>query len=471
MRLHPTVAVFAMLLSLISAAQSEEWLRDDMSDDALYLLRTSNLSVEKANAAQLPGSIGGSTQWIASKGDGPAYVVYFVPGRIHEVEIDTHRLAGAAGDFNVAVSTDGRLYQPLNTGSMLLDSAFGWDYRLVSTDQVPENATHLLVQFPDAASAHRLSEVWIRFSWDDALAAPFLPPPLSAAPPAGGEFEAQSDAELERMIAAISLARPPVPVPEIPRHEEVRSGGFETAVPVGNQAPNPSLPATEIEAPAPTDPPMVTLWLPDAQKTEAEGETDTSPGIKIDIDAPEEDPATDPKPDDKNPAGLITGPDDTPGKTQPDDPEDAGTTAPPSDLPAVEALIEPTPADAVSLDSPEAPQIEIRLEPYEPVGEEEVSPRPIVLPPFFLAVPGGSQATQEAVSDSTETQSTAPGQHDQPEVSGTSVALALSDPTGSATILTTAGPAQPDEDVRPPVGEEAELPVRPKRIGPRSKIR
>lgn len=189
----------------MAAAQTDEWVRDDMSDDSLWLLHTSNLSTQVAGAGLLPGAIGGSSQWVMSKGDGPAYVVYFLPGPIHEVELDTHRLAGAAGDFTLAVSTDGKLYQPIDAGAVQLDSTFGWDYRLMSADQIPANATHLLVQFPDGASAHRLSEVWIRYTWDNALASQFLPAPVATEQP-HQELAAMSDADLERLIGQLAAS-------------------------------------------------------------------------------------------------------------------------------------------------------------------------------------------------------------------------------------------------------------------------
>jgi len=471
MRLHPALALLAMLLPIVAGAQTDEWLRDDMSDDALHLLRTSNLSVENASAAQLPGSIGGSTQWIVSKGDGPAYVVYFVPGRIHEVEIDTHRLTGASGEFNIAVSSDGRLYQPLDTGSMLLDSAFGWDYRLVATDQVPENATHLLVQFPDAASAHRLSEVWIRFSWDDALAAPFLPPPAPVSPPAASEFAAQSDAELEKMIAALSFARPPVPVPEIPRQADVDPTPIAITVPFENRAPDQPPTLVGIEPPVPTDSPLVTVQLPEVEETESgEAATRTS-AIRIDIEVPDDQPATEVQPGDEEPTRLITLQAEKPETTKPDAPEDAGGPIDPSELPAVEARIEPSPSDAVNLQAPETPRIEIRLEPSETIAETEGAPQPIVLPPFFLAVPAGPAATNGVAADSAAIPSKASHSPDPAAVSGTPFALTVVDASGPVTVIPTAEPAQPVEEIRHHEADGTGFLSRPKRIGPRSKFR
>jgi hypothetical protein len=209
MRLHPALALAAVLLPALAAAQTDEWVRDDMSDESLWLLRTSNLAREAPRAGTLPGAPDGGSHWVMSKGDGPAYVVYFIPGRIHEVEIDTHRLAGASGDFTLAVSADGKLYQPLDAGAVLLDTSFGWDYRLMASDQIPENATHLLVQFPDGSTAHSLSEVWIRYTWDDALVSRFLPEPVT--PPAQQEMlAAHSDAELQAMVEAlVPQAAPP----------------------------------------------------------------------------------------------------------------------------------------------------------------------------------------------------------------------------------------------------------------------
>ena len=213
MRFLPALAV--ALILVVAAAQTDEWVRDDLSDESLWLLRTSNLAREAPRAGTLPGAPDSGSQWVISKGDGPAYVVYFIPGRIHEVEIDTHRLAGATGDFTLAVSTDGKLYQPLDAGAVLLDSSFGWDYRLMASDQIPENATHLLVRFPDGSTGHSLSEVWIRYSWDDALVSRFLPSP-TVPQPVQSELSMQSDAELQMLLEQL-MARPqPGPEPDAP---------------------------------------------------------------------------------------------------------------------------------------------------------------------------------------------------------------------------------------------------------------
>jgi hypothetical protein len=214
MRFHPALALVAVLLPALAPAQTDEWVRDDMSDDSLWLLRTGNLAREAPRAGTLPGAPAGTSHWVMSKGDGPAYVVYFIPGRIHEVEIDTHRLAGATGDFSLAVSTDGKLYQPLDAGAVLLDTSFGWDYRLMASDQIPENATHLLVQFPDGSTAHSLSEVWIRYTWDDALVRPFLPKPV-AEPRQQEPLAAQSDAELQAMLEQLMAQAAPPPAQEV----------------------------------------------------------------------------------------------------------------------------------------------------------------------------------------------------------------------------------------------------------------
>jgi hypothetical protein len=212
MRLRPALAFAAILLPVTAIAQADEWVRDDMTDDSLLLLQTGNLSREPSTAGVFPGAPERGSQWVVSKGDGPAYVVYFLPGAIHEVEIDTHRLAGAAGDFTLAVSTDGKLYQPINAGSVLLDSSFGWDYRLMASDQIPKNATHLLVQFPNGSTAHRLSEVWIRYTWDDALVNKFLPAP-AATPLPQGEFSLQSDADLQLLLDQLMALPRKDPVP------------------------------------------------------------------------------------------------------------------------------------------------------------------------------------------------------------------------------------------------------------------
>jgi hypothetical protein len=214
MRLRPALAFAAILIPFITVAQTDEWVRDDMSDESLWLLRTGNLAREPSTAGVFPGAPERGSQWVVSKGDGPAYVVYFLPGAIHEVEIDTHRLAGAAGDFTLAVSTDGKLYQPIDTGSVLLDSSFGWDYRLMASDQIPENATHLLVQFPNGSTAHRLSEVWIRYTWDDALVNRFLPVP-AAPPPAESEFSLQSDADLQLLLDQLMALARKDPAPSV----------------------------------------------------------------------------------------------------------------------------------------------------------------------------------------------------------------------------------------------------------------
>lgn len=214
MRIHPALALAAALLPALAAAQTDEWVRDNMSDESLWLLRTGNLAREAPRAGTLPGAPDDSSHWVMSKGDGPAYVVYFIPGRIHEVEIDTHRLAGATGDFSLAVSTDGKLYQPLDTGAVLLDTSFGWDYRLMASDQIPENATHLLVQFPEGSTAHSLSEVWIRYTWDDALISRFLPEPV-AAPRPQAALAAQSDAELQAMLDFLMNQAAPPPAPNL----------------------------------------------------------------------------------------------------------------------------------------------------------------------------------------------------------------------------------------------------------------
>ncbi|HUG12683.1 MAG TPA: hypothetical protein VMM36_16835 [Opitutaceae bacterium] len=212
MRFLPALAV--ALLPLVSVAQTDEWVRDDMTDESLWLVRTGNLAREPSTAGVFPGAPERGSQWVVSKGDGPAYVVYFLPGAIHEVEIDTHRLAGAAGDFTLAVSTDGKLYQPINAGSVLLDSSFGWDYRLMASDQIPENATHLLVQFPNGSSAHRLSEVWIRYTWDDARVNQFLPTP-AAALPVQSEFSLQSDADLQLLLDQLMAQPRKDPAPSV----------------------------------------------------------------------------------------------------------------------------------------------------------------------------------------------------------------------------------------------------------------
>lgn len=224
-------ALVAVLLPLASVAQTDEWVRDDMSDESLWLLRTANLAREAPRSVSLPGAPDGASHWVMSRGDGPAYVVYFIPGRIHEVEIDTHRLAGAEGDFTLAVSTDGKLYQPLDAGAVLLDTSFGWDYRLMASDQIPDNATHLLVQFPDGSTAHGLSEVWIRYTWDDSLVSRFLPPPAPVGEPAPAAPAAQSDAELQAMLEQLITQSATQPAREIP--PLVNEPPVEPPLPVG----------------------------------------------------------------------------------------------------------------------------------------------------------------------------------------------------------------------------------------------
>ncbi len=61
MRFAPILA--AGLLPLIAAAQADEWLRDAMSDESLWLFRTGDISTEAAAK--------GGTQWVMSKGDRP----------------------------------------------------------------------------------------------------------------------------------------------------------------------------------------------------------------------------------------------------------------------------------------------------------------------------------------------------------------------------------------------------------------
>ena len=247
---HYAVLV-ALLLAVAATAQTDEWMRDDMSDNSLWLLKTSNLKTEATNPALLPGSIGGPSQWVMSQGEGPAYVVYFIPGRIEEVEIDTHRLAGASGDFSLAVSTDGKLYQPIDAGSVTLDSAFGWDYRLMSAENIPIDATHLLVRFPDGSSAHRLSEVWVRYQWDDALAARFLPAPVTQAPTPGvDDYSYQSDTELQAMLHQLQNVAPAQPVAvqaNIPGHEQQ-----STPTATGITGASTEQPLVQVTPPAPT---------------------------------------------------------------------------------------------------------------------------------------------------------------------------------------------------------------------------
>lgn len=409
MRFLPALA--AALLPLASVAQTDEWVRDDMSDESLWLLRTSNLAREAPRAGTLPGAPDSDSHWVMSKGDGPAYVVYFIPGRIHEVEIDTHRLAGASGDFTLAVSTDGKLYQPLDAGSVLLDTSFGWDYRLMASDQIPENATHLLVRFPDGSTEHSLSEVWIRYTWDDALVSRFLPAP-AAAPPAGSELSNQSDAELQMMLAQMTARPQSQSAPQIEPPMELAQ---QPAPGISVSAPAPTPPAVD---PAGETVPQPTAVPVEEPKLEVVGEVRpaiaaattapievaetekpeepielaaslleaASPAISLPGTEPVENPATDPE---GAPPQVVEAPSEaTPPKgdapaeiaESQNAPEPDSAPAPaqePDVIPPPE--VESTPVDVALLEKPEqaAPAVAPELE-----NAQEV----VVLPTFTLPV-------------------------------------------------------------------------------------
>jgi len=453
MRLHPALALAAALLPALAAAQTDEWVRDDMSDESLWLLRTSNLAREAPRAGTLPGAPDGSSHWVMSKGDGPAYVVYFIPGRIHEVEIDTHRLAGATGDFSLAVSTDGKLYQPLDAGAVLLDTSFGWDYRLMASDQIPENATHLLVQFPDGSTAHSLSEVWIRYTWDDALISRFLPEPAAAAQQQE-TLAAQSDADLQKMLEVLMPQAAPPAAQEV---SSIADGTPETIEPAAFFAEPPRAPNIVENA----APPVEFATPHAAENTIAPVVIEEAPVVSI---APDATPgefavdATDPAPDEANSTPAIEPPE---AQTELEPLIEVTLSVDPADdvaaLPVSESA--PTESDAVEV------QAEVAMETGESpvaaastgaVSESQIeSPAPLsepldaetpeevhVLPVFTLPVFAGAESSEAPPSPQFES---------PPQTTAESVVLEPASPAIAEVQLVAPDEPAPIESTTPAV--------------------
>jgi hypothetical protein len=171
-----------ILLAAPGARAAEEWLHDPLDDARWWLFADGTLAFEPVPeefGANAPGR-----HWLRREDDAPAHVVYFVPGLVRGLEIDSHRRLGATGDFEVWLSADGRSYRRWEVTAQPLETVDEWEFRLIEEPELPPGYSHVLVRFPDAATAqtHRLSEVWIRFLWIEAAAseptAPLAQTPL-----------------------------------------------------------------------------------------------------------------------------------------------------------------------------------------------------------------------------------------------------------------------------------------------------
>lgn len=193
-----TLAAALAIVPALRAAEAnlDDWLHDNLSNRALWLYGSNNLALETA-PAELPPRTPGK-RWVLNRDGQPAAVVYFVPGDIKSVEVDTHRQPGAAGDFTLSVSPDGRIWQPLPSTVAALENGAGWEYRLLAADAVPAHQMHVRVEFPAEAKAdtHRLTEVWIRFTWDASLLE------TDAPKPARDETSTTATSELKPTVSA-----------------------------------------------------------------------------------------------------------------------------------------------------------------------------------------------------------------------------------------------------------------------------
>lgn len=181
---RPLASLLAVLaLAAPAARAAEDWLHDPLDDSRWWLFAAGALTFEP-----VPGKFGSRApgqHWVRRDDGAPAHVVYFVPGLLRGIEIDTHRRLDAAGDFELWLSADGLNYRRWDVPAQALETVGEWEFRLLEVVELPPGYSHALVRFPDSATpeTHRLSEVWIRFLWIEAAAPAPLPQPSPASLP------------------------------------------------------------------------------------------------------------------------------------------------------------------------------------------------------------------------------------------------------------------------------------------------
>lgn len=254
----PAATIADSVADLLPAeTNSGEWLNDTLDDARLWFASSNNLRAV-AIAAELRDYSRGR-RWLQASDAHPAWVMYYVPGRIEQVEIDTHHWAGGAIDFRFSAGPVPAQLTALDVQPLPVAVTAGWLRALHASDALPPNASFLLIEFPAGADFDRarLTEVWIRYTPRPAEAET-QPAPNAASPAAisAAATDSISPAASPAVLPAASPAAAAVAASPLPSAPPV-----EPELPAAAREPTAAAPASGALAAAA---PETTLSAPPA---------------------------------------------------------------------------------------------------------------------------------------------------------------------------------------------------------------